>query len=93
MPPRFVGHLRKFWLVLTPEHHDIHHTAPFDRNYCITSGWWNPILERVKLFQRAENALAFLTSMRPAESTSASVEPESCPMGTLQFEQDWKGLT
>ena len=92
-PPRFVKQLRRFWLVLTPEHHDIHHSAPFDRNYCITSGWWNPFLERVKLFQRAENALAFLTGMRPAESTSASGKPESCPMGTLQFEQDWKGLT
>ena len=92
-PPQFVEQLRKFWLVLTPEDHDIHHSAPFDRNYCITSGWWNPVLERVKLFQRAENVLAFLTGMRPVEASAAPVDPESCPMGTLQFEQDWKGLT
>jgi plasmanylethanolamine desaturase len=87
-PPRFVRSLRKFALVLTPEHHDIHHSAPFDRNYCITSGWWNPFLERVKLFQRAENGLAFLTGRRPAETPSVSRQPKSCSMARLQFDQD-----
>jgi TMEM189-like protein len=84
-PPRFVRSLRKFSLVLTPEHHDIHHSAPFARNYCITSGWWNPFLERVKLFERAEHGLAFLTGRRPPQTLPASRQRESCSMGTFQF--------
>jgi len=87
-PPRLVRRLRKFSLVLTPEHHDIHHNAPFDRNYCITSGWWNPFLERVKLFERAENGLAFLTGRRPVKSRPASRQPEACSMGTFQFDEE-----
>ena len=49
-PPRLVPFLRRVSLILTPEHHDIHHSAPFDRNYCITVGWWNPLIHRMKLF-------------------------------------------
>jgi len=87
-PPRFVRSLRKLSLVLTPEHHDIHHSAPFDRNYCITSGWWNPFLERVKLFQRAEHGLAFLTGRRAPHTLAASRQRESCSMGTFQFDEE-----
>lgn len=46
-PPRLVPLLRSISLILTPEHHGIHHSAPFDRNYCITVGWWNPLIHRI----------------------------------------------
>lgn len=28
-------------LILPPEHHRLHHTAPFDSHFCIASGWLN----------------------------------------------------
>jgi hypothetical protein len=29
-----------------------------DRHYCITTGWWNPMLDRVRLFAWLEASLA-----------------------------------
>ena len=57
-PPLAARFLRKYSLILTPEHHDLHHATPFDRNYCITSGWWNPVLERLRFFARLESTLS-----------------------------------
>jgi hypothetical protein len=31
------------------EHHDIHHESPYDTYYCITTGFWNPLLDRTLL--------------------------------------------
>jgi ubiquitin-conjugating enzyme E2 variant len=52
--PRAAEILRKWSLILPAEHHDLHHATPFDRNYCITVGWWNPILQRVRFFEHME---------------------------------------
>jgi len=34
-------------LVLAPEHHELHHTAPFDSHFCTSNGWLNASLNRV----------------------------------------------
>jgi ubiquitin-conjugating enzyme E2 variant len=86
--PQLVKLLGKLWLILTPEHHDVHHNAPFDRNYCITVGWWNPLLERTKLFSRIEAGLAFLTGVQPAGATREIPHTESRRIGVIQFEQN-----
>ena len=39
--------LQRAGLILSPEHHVIHHTAPRDKYYCITVGWMNPVLEKI----------------------------------------------
>jgi plasmanylethanolamine desaturase len=39
--PRLVQWLQKAHLILPPEHHQIHHTAPFNNYYSITTGWLN----------------------------------------------------
>ena len=44
-------------LVLEPEHHALHHTQPFDMNYCITNGWLNPLLNKLRFFRRLEATL------------------------------------
>jgi plasmanylethanolamine desaturase len=45
--PAIVHTLQRAHLVLTVDHHQVHHTAPFDSNYCITWGLLNPVLERI----------------------------------------------
>jgi ubiquitin-conjugating enzyme E2 variant len=55
--PAIVGWLHRQGLVLSPRAHDRHHTAPFETDYCITSGWMNPLLERLNLFARCERLL------------------------------------
>ena len=34
-------------LVLSPEHHKLHHTAPFDSHFCTSNGWLNAPLNRL----------------------------------------------
>lgn len=50
-PPRLAVYLQNMRLVLHPAHHAKHHRPPFDKNYCITCGWMNPVLEYLRVFQ------------------------------------------
>jgi len=36
--PRWVSFLQRYRIILHPEHHAIHHTPPYDSNFCITNG-------------------------------------------------------
>jgi hypothetical protein len=36
-PGRLISFLQKQNLILSPEHHQVHHTEPFDKYYCITN--------------------------------------------------------
>ncbi|HEV7474373.1 MAG TPA: fatty acid desaturase CarF family protein [Pyrinomonadaceae bacterium] len=58
-PNSFARWLQRKRLVLEPQHHRLHHTQPFDMNYCITNGWLNPLLNKLKFFRRLEAALGF----------------------------------
>jgi hypothetical protein len=62
--PRWVVWLQRAHLILGPGHHDIHHTAPFDRYYCITHGLLNPLLDRVRFFPRTEAVIRALTGVQ-----------------------------
>jgi ubiquitin-conjugating enzyme E2 variant len=58
-PSALARWLQRKRLVLEPEHHQLHHTQPFDVNYCITNGWLNPVLNKLKFFRRLEAMLSF----------------------------------
>ena len=64
-PPQWVQSLQRRGLVLAPSHHDVHHTAPHDANYCITVGWMNVPLQRIDFFRRAERVITALTGLKP----------------------------
>ena len=57
-PPRIARPLQRWGLILSPVHHDIHHTVPHDKHYCITVGWMNPVLNAVRFFRAAEWIIA-----------------------------------
>jgi len=59
-PGRVVRVLQRWRIVLTPEQHQRHHTEPFQSHYCITTGWWNPLLEKIRFFSRLERSLGRL---------------------------------
>lgn len=65
---RLISAIQKSRLVLTPGHHKLHHTKPFDSNYCITTGWLNPLFERIKLFRHFESGLR-LVGIKPEVSS------------------------
>ena len=56
-PPRLARRLQSLGIILTREHHDVHHTAPHNANYCITLGIWDPVLERTRFFARLERTV------------------------------------
>lgn len=72
-PPRPVRVLQRLRLVLPPDHHAVHHAPPFDRYYCITTGWLNRPLAAAGLFRGLERCVSFLSGATPREDDSASV--------------------
>lgn len=66
-PSSLVRWMQRRRLVLEPAHHELHHTAPYNLHYCITNGWLNPLLNRIKFFRRLE-ALLRLFGMEPANA-------------------------
>jgi ubiquitin-conjugating enzyme E2 variant len=66
-PPRWIRALQRAHLVLSPEHHAIHHAAPQNKYYCITVGWMNPVLEKIRFFPICEAIISRLLpgALRP----------------------------
>lgn len=56
-PPAWVRRLQTWNVILSKEHHDVHHESPYDTYYCITVGFWNPLLDRLRFFERAERLI------------------------------------
>ena len=52
--PLVVQWLQKVHLVLPPAHHAIHHTAPFNKYYSITTGWLNWPLHKLGFYRGLE---------------------------------------
>ena len=53
-PAGWVRLLQRAGLILSPEHHAVHHAAPRDKYYCITVGWMNPLLDKIRFFRFLE---------------------------------------
>lgn len=64
-PSKFVRLLQRARLILSPNHHDVHHTAPYARNYCITVGWMNGPLRTVRFFETLEWVITSVTGALP----------------------------
>lgn len=56
--PRGVAWLQAHGWVLAPRAHARHHRGTHDRAYCVTTGWWNPLLDRAQVFTRLEALLS-----------------------------------
>jgi len=59
-PPLLARMLQRTGIVLTPARHARHHQPPYAAAYCVTSGWMNPLCERLKVWTRAQAAFAAL---------------------------------
>ncbi len=66
--PKLIRFFQRARLILSPNHHRIHHTAPFRRYYCITTGWLNLILDKIAFFPISKAILSRIPFMlKPAE--------------------------
>lgn len=59
-PPQMARWFQRKGIILSPAHHELHHASPFDTHYCITNGWLNPALQKLKFFRGLENLLSRL---------------------------------
>jgi ubiquitin-conjugating enzyme E2 variant len=57
--------LQKLYLVLPAGHHQLHHKAPYDRYYCITTGWLNWPLTKLNFYRRSERLVTALFGLVP----------------------------
>ena len=66
-PPGIVRLLQRLRLILTAEHHQAHHAGDHTARYCITTGWLNPVMDRLQFFRRSEKLIQTVTRLRPRE--------------------------
>ena len=66
-PHRFIQLLQRARIILSPHHHAVHHSAPYNRNYCITVGWMNGPLRSVRFFEMLERIITWVTGAVPRE--------------------------
>ncbi len=55
--PRSVRLLQRTGLILSPDRHARHHRASHDQAYCISTGWMNPLLDRMGVWSWLERSL------------------------------------
>jgi ubiquitin-conjugating enzyme E2 variant len=83
-PPALVAWLQRRRLILSTEHHDRHHASPFATHYCITTGWCNPLLSRLRFWRGLEWCVTALTGIQPRKDDEQYIAatrqtPESPP--------------
>jgi len=55
--PHLARFLQRTGLALRPNEHAWHHRAPHDSCYCISTGWMNPLLDRLGVWSWLERSL------------------------------------
>jgi ubiquitin-conjugating enzyme E2 variant len=63
-PGALIRTLQRWHLILPAAHHRLHHEAPHTSNYCITTGWLNPLLAQIGFHRRLERIIQRLMGGR-----------------------------
>ena len=64
LPPAVIA-AQDAGVILSRKSHGQHHRAPFGCNYCIVSGWWNPMLDDSGFFTKLEKVVYTATGVAP----------------------------
>jgi plasmanylethanolamine desaturase len=72
-PPSWVTWLQDKHMILPRDHHQIHHTFPYESHYCITTGWMNPVMSKLNAWSLMERVIAKVTRVK-AHRDPAPVE-------------------
>lgn len=63
--PWWVDRLQDWHIILPKRHHRIHHVAPHETYFCITTGWLNYPLEIISFWPIVEQIIEKLTGISP----------------------------
>jgi hypothetical protein len=80
-PGPVVRLLQKLRLILTVDHHQVHHTGQHTAHYCITTGWLNPLLDRIRFFRMSEQLIQAVSRLQPREDDLKLIECSRPPSG------------
>ena len=72
--PPWVRRLQRLGLILSPEAHALHHVAPFTDHYCITTGWLNHPLAKIRFFRALERIVTAVTGALPRAEDARAAE-------------------
>ncbi len=81
-PAPFIRALQRVRLILTIPHHRGHHAAPHLTGYCITNGWLNPTLDRIRFWRGLEWLITRVTGVLPradelGDALAAELSPDA----------------
>ncbi|XP_046565066.1 plasmanylethanolamine desaturase-like [Haliotis rubra] len=65
--PLYITLLQDLHIILPRKHHRIHHVAPHETYFCITTGWLNYPLEIIRFWTTLENVIESLTGHKPRD--------------------------
>ncbi|XP_055376459.1 plasmanylethanolamine desaturase [Condylostylus longicornis] len=63
--PRWVLFLQNHHVILPRKHHRIHHVAPHETYFCMTTGWLNWPLEKIRFWPAMEACIEYITGHKP----------------------------
>ncbi|CAL4106976.1 unnamed protein product, partial [Meganyctiphanes norvegica] len=65
--PKWVIALQDLHIILPKRHHRIHHVAPHETYFCITTGWLNYPLEKIRFWSTLEYLIEKITGYKPRD--------------------------
>lgn len=68
LPPHLhltVLHFQDLHIILPKRHHRIHHVAPHETYFCITTGWLNYPLEKLRFWTSLEHLIELVSGCKP----------------------------
>jgi ubiquitin-conjugating enzyme E2 variant len=74
--PKSIRWLQAHRFILSPTHHNVHHTSPYEQHYCITCGWMNYWLDRIRFFERLENLIFQVFGVRGGDYDLEEINEE-----------------
>ena len=70
-PSKFVAQLQAWHVILPRDHHQLHHSKPYDTHYNITTGWLNGPMASLKIYRGIEKVISGVTGAVPRQDDLA----------------------
>jgi ubiquitin-conjugating enzyme E2 variant len=75
-PPRWVQFMQRSGMILSKKEHARHHKLPYAGYYCITNGFCNNILERLRFFRVLEWIITSITGIPPRQEEAKRIDEQ-----------------
>lgn len=81
--PPLVRFLQRTRVILSPEHHALHHRRPHDVHFCITNGWLNGTLDRLRVWDHLTDVFVWMGVPQADDSVLGSARRQAREQAVL----------